>query len=278
MRRLEGKRVLITGGARGIGRALAVQLAAEGANTVLADVEQALLPDAADAVRASAGRVSTYTLDVTDSVSIAELRERLIRDEGPVDMLVNSAGVVFGGPFLEVSMEEHFKTYRVNLLGLVAVTRAFLPDLISRPQAHLVNIASASGFIGLPLASTYASSKWAVIGFTDSIRLELKMQGHHHVRAVAVCPSYVSTGMFDGARAPRMTRILTPEKVARLTVRAIKRNRPYVLTPWLVKVTPPLKGLLPDTIFNLVAKVFGATSGMDAWHGRGDIMGSPHER
>lgn len=266
MRRLEGKRALITGGARGIGLALAVRLAAEGSEIVLADLPGSPLPEAAGAV---GGTVSTYPLDVTDQSSIEGLRERIKREAGPVDILVNSAGVVFGGPFLEVPLEEHLKTYRVNVLGLVAVTRAFLPDLIARPRGHLVNIASASGFIGLPLGSTYASSKWAVIGFTDSIRLELKMQRYGHVRATAVCPSYVRTGMFDGAKAPRLTRLLTPEKVADLTVRAIKRNRPYVLTPWLVKVTPPLKGLLPDAIFNLVAKGFGATSGMSTWRGRG---------
>jgi NAD(P)-dependent dehydrogenase (short-subunit alcohol dehydrogenase family) len=266
MRRLEGKRVLITGGARGIGLALAVRLAAEGSEIVLADLPGSPLPEAAQAV---GGTVAHYALDVTDQASIDDLQNRVKREAGPVDILVNSAGVVFGGPFLEVPLDEHLKTYRVNVLGLVALTRTFLPDLIARPRAHLVNIASASGFIGLPLGSTYASSKWAVIGFTDSIRLELKMQGYRHVRATAVCPSYVGTGMFDGARAPRLTRILTPEKVARLTVRAIKRNRPYVLTPWLVKLTPPLKALLPDAIFNLVASGFGATSGMASWRGRG---------
>jgi short-subunit dehydrogenase len=265
MRRLEGKRVLVTGGARGIGRAIAVSLAAEGAEILLADLEESLLPQAAEEV---GGKVSAYPLDVTEQRSIEILRQRIKSDGGPIDILVNSAGVVFGGPFLEVPLEEHLTTYRVNVLGLVAVTRTFLPDLIARPRGHVVNIASASGFIGLPLGSTYASSKWAVIGFTDSLRLEMKMQGYRHVRATAVCPSYVRTGMFDGAVAPRLTRILTPEKVARLTVRAIKRNRPYVLTPWLVKVTPPLKGVLPDSIFNLVARGFGATSGMASWHGR----------
>jgi len=278
MRQLDGKRVLITGGARGIGHAIALRLAAEGCKIVLTDLKQELLPEAAAAISAAGGDVSTYALDVTEGEAIAELRERLNRGKGPIDLLINSAGVVFGGSFLEVPLEQHFLTYRINLLGLVAVTRAFLPDLISRPEAHLVNIASAAGFIGLPMGSTYASSKWAVIGFSDSIRQELKSQRHRHVRVSIICPSYVSTGLFGGARAPRLTRILTAERVAELTVAAIKKNRSYMLTPWLIKITPALKGLLPTPIFELTSKLFGATSGMKSWQGRGGIMGPQDER
>jgi len=278
MRRLAGKRVLITGGARGIGRALAIRLAAEGCELILTDVEQDLLPEAVDAVSAAGAKAAAYPLDVTDGSAIAQLRERLHREQGPIDLLINNAGVVFGGGFLEVPLEQHFRTYNINVLGLVAVTRAFLPDLIARPEGHLVNIASAAGFIGLPAGTTYASSKWAVVGFSDSIRQELVAEGYGHVRVSIICPSYVSTGLFDGARAPRLTRILTPERVADLTVKAIKKNRSYMLTPWLVKVTPALKGLLPTPLFELVSKVFGATSGMTAWHGRGGIMGRSNER
>jgi all-trans-retinol dehydrogenase (NAD+) len=278
MRRLAGKRVLITGGARGIGRALAIRLAAEGCELILTDVEPNLLPEAAAAVVAAGGQAATYKLDVTDLDAITQLRERLLREQGPIDLLINNAGVVFGGGFLEVPLEQHFRTYQINLLGLVAVTRAFLPDLIGRPEGHLVNIASAAGFIGLPQGATYASSKWAVVGFSDSIRQELAAEGYGHVHVSIICPSYVSTGLFDGARAPRLTRILTAERVAELTVRTIKKNRSYMLTPWLVKMTPALKGLLPTPLFELTSKLFGATSGMTAWHGRDGIMGRSNER
>ena len=137
MRQLEGKRVLITGGARGIGHAIALRLAAEGCKIVLTDLEQGLLPEAAAAISATGGEVSTHALDVTNGEAIAELRGRLNREEGAIDLLVNSAGVVFGGSFLEVPLEQHFLTYHINVLGLVAVTRAFLPDLIARPEAHI---------------------------------------------------------------------------------------------------------------------------------------------
>jgi short-subunit dehydrogenase len=168
----------------------------------------------------------------------------------------------------DVSWQRHLLTYDVNLLGLVSVTRCFLPELIGRPESHLVNVASAAGLLGLPFATTYASSKWAVIGFSESIRLELKQQGHRHVGVSVICPSYVDTGMFNGTRPPRATRMLTPERVADLTVRAILRNRPRVLTPWLVKIVPAVRGVLPPRLVDLVSRVFGVDSGMVTWRGR----------
>ena len=267
MRRFENKRVLITGSARGIGRAIAERFARENAELLLTDLDGDELERTAEQLRAAGARVATYPLDVTDRAAVERTRSAVHADGGPIDLLVNNAGVVFGGPFLEVPLEHHELTYRVNVLGLVSTTHAFLGDLISRPEGHLVNVASASGLIGLPYGSTYASSKWAVIGFSESIRLELALQGHRHVGVTAVCPSYVTTGLFDGARPPRTTRMLTPERVADLLVRGVRRNRPHVRAPWLVKITPPLKGVLPTWLFDRISWIFGSTSSMKAWRG-----------
>src|SRR5262249_49648729 len=149
--------------------------------------------------------------------------------------------------------EKHLTTYRVNTLGLVAMTHAFLPDLIAGGDGHVVNVASASGFIGLPFGATYASSKWAVIGFSQSLALELELQGHGHLHVTAICPSSAATGLFDGAKAPRTTRLLTADRVAELTTKAVLANAPYVRTPWLVRVTPILKALTPFRLFYRVA-------------------------
>jgi len=268
MTRLAGKRVLITGGGRGIGLALALRFAREGAEALIADLDEAVLPEAVAAVRAAGGAAEGYRLDVTEVASIRSLRERLAGESRLPDLLVNNAGTVFGGPFLDVPLERHLRTYAVNLVGLAAVTRVFLPDLIARPEAHVVNIASAAGLIPLPLGATYASSKAGVVGFSDSLRLELELQGVRHVRITTVCPSYVSTGLFDGARAPRTTRILTPERLAGLVVRAVVRNRPYLRTPWLVKITPMVRALLPLSVYHRVQGLFGVNRGMASWKGR----------
>ncbi len=268
MRDLKNKRTLITGGAAGIGRAIAERLVPEGAELVLADMNEQSLNETLEDLEAVGGKASGYTLDVTDTDSIFRLRDRIHEELGPIDILINNAGIVFGGPFLEVPLEKHVRTYRVNVEGTVAMTYAFLPDLVARPEGHIVNIASAAGFIGVPWGSTYSSSKWAVIGFSESLRLELEMTGHESVKVTTVCPSYVSTGLFEGARPPRLTSLLTPETLAQEVVSGIKQGDLYVLTPWLVRVTPVLKGLLPTRLFDAIAWSLGASSSMVHWKGR----------
>ena len=268
MQDLQRKRALITGGAQGIGLALATRLSAEGVEILLVDIDHTALEIAADRISSSGGLVRTYRADVTDIDGILALRDTVHTEAGSIDILVNNAGIVCGGMFLDVPINSHMQTYNVNTLGLVAMTHAFLPDLIAGPEGHLVNVSSASGFIGLPFGSTYASSKWAVIGFSESIRLELDMMDNRHVGVTTVCPSYVSTGLFEGAKPPRATKFVTPEKLSHLTVDAIKHNRPFVLTPWIVKVTPLLKGILPRRLFDSVTGLLGANQGMQNWTGR----------
>jgi len=278
MQSLTGSRVLITGAGSGIGRAIAERAAGLGAEILAADLRLDAAEATADAIRRTGRQARGLGVDVTEHDSVAALRARVLDEGGPIDVLVNNAGVVFGGPFLDVPIDRHLATYRVNVEGVVQMTHAFLPDLIGRPSAHLVQIASASGFLGLPFGSTYASSKWAVLGLSESIRMELRQLGHRHVGVTAVCPSYVQTGMFDGARAPGMTRLLTPQRVAALTVSAILRNKPYVLAPWLVHVSPLLNAVLPRPVLDAVAGLFGVTTSMADWRGHGAPGGSGPER
>jgi len=267
MKTLSLARVLITGAAQGIGRELALVFADEGAELILTDIRREQLERTRDEVRARGVRCASHVLDVTDPAAIAAVRERVHGEVGQISVLVNNAGVVFGGPFLEVPLPRHLTTYRVNIEGVVAMTHAFLPDLVAQPEAHLLNIASASGLLGLPFGSTYASSKWAVIGFSESIRLELKLLGHRQVGVTAACPSYVATGMFAGAQAPRTTRMLSPPALAQRIVGAVKRNEVFVYEPWLVKVTPMVKSLLPVKVSDLISDLFGATKSMTSWRG-----------
>ena len=268
MSKLEGKRVLITGGAQGIGFEMAIKFAERGAEIVLADIDEGKLVEAKAKLEERGITAWGFRVDVTNPPSIASLRAQINAEAGPIDVLVNNAGVVFGGPFTKTSLDDHFKTYEVNVLGLIAMTHAFLDDLVARPEAHLVHIASASGFIGLPYGSTYASSKWAVIGFGESIRAELNLQGHEHVHHTIVCPSYIGTGMFEGAEAPKATQILEPEYLAEKVVRAVERNKLHVLEPFMVKLTPLIRDLLPTALYDRMSHLFGADTSMAHWTGR----------
>jgi short-subunit dehydrogenase len=267
MRDLNNKRVLITGGGHGLGRDLALAFAGAGAEMIVTDRNLAGAEETVKLVEAAGGRGAAYALDVTELDAIGQFRQRLHAEHGPIDVLINNAGIAHGGAFLDVPVENHLATYRVNALGLVAMAHAFLPDLIARPEGRLVIIASASGLIALPYASTYASSKWAALGFSESIREELRILGHGHVRVTAVCPSYIDTGMCDGVKIPRFTRMLRSPQVAERVLRAVQSNRDLVLTPWLVYVTPFTKAMLPPPLFRKVADFFGITGGMVGWYG-----------
>lgn len=263
MTEIAGKLVLITGGAQGIGLEMAKRFAAGGAKLILTDVNESALSAAVAAIPGTAG----YSMDVTNESQIAAVRKKILHKHGRVAILVNNAGVVFGGEFLATPMAKHRLTYEVNSIGLVAVAHAFLPDLIAEPESHVVTIASASGMIGLPYGATYASSKWSALGFAESIRLEMHELGHDHVKFTAVNPGYIKTGMFDGVAEPKMLPFLTPEGIAERIVAAVQANEVYVNEPFLVKLVPALRGLLPVHWRDKVLWDLGVTSSMKKWRG-----------
>ncbi|MEI6667857.1 MAG: SDR family NAD(P)-dependent oxidoreductase [Acidobacteriota bacterium] len=268
MRTLLGKVVIVTGAASGIGRGLAHRFAAAGGRIAIADLDAVGAQRVANEIVGLGGQAGAFGVDVTSATSARELRDAVLARMGAIDVLVNNAGIVHGGAFLDVPLEQHLATFRVNVEGLVTITHAVLPVLLTRPEAHVVTIASASSFVGLPFGTTYGASKWAALGFTESLRIELRQLGHTHVGLTAVCPSYVGTGMFSGVQPPRLTRWLTPDRVADLTVRAVLANKATVLTPWLVKLTPLLRGVLPRRVFDVVAAAFGVNTSMASWRGR----------
>jgi len=263
---LHGKRVLITGGGRGLGRALAQRFALAGADVIVTDLDGA----AAEKVASELKTAAAYPLDVTDAANVRIVQHRILADGGPIDVLVNNAGVVFGGPFAEVPLAQHQLTIAVNLGGMLNVTHAFLPDLVTRPAAHIVNVVSASAFIPLPNGAAYAASKWGALGFCESLWEELRLLGHRHVGVTAVCPSFIDTGLFAGATPPRLTRWLTAESVADATVRGVLRGEPLVLLPRRIRRLLALGGLLPWPLWRRVVAWSGVGTSMSGWRGRPD--------
>ena len=267
MNNLIDSTVLITGGAGGIGTAIARAFGAEGSRIILADIDAAGLENAQRALQDLGHSCEVQPLDVTSPQSIEEARDQIHDRVGPIQVLVNNAGIVHGGAFLDVPLEHHLRTYRVNVEGVVTMTHIFLSDLLVADRGHLVNMASASGYIGLPYGSSYASSKWAVIGFSESIRLELEKQGHGHVGVTTVCPSYVDTGMFEGAKPPLLTKFLTPDQLAAKIVHAVQTGQDLLLEPFLAKITPFLAHALPRRVSDRLADLLGANTSMAAWQG-----------
>ena len=268
MSSFQSRNVLITGAGSGIGAGLARALAAEGATVVLAGRRLEAVQQVADEITASGGQAQAMQLDVGKIDTFASFRQQLTERVGRLDILINNAGVVFGGEFEKVPLEKHLETYQTNIVGLMALTHAFFEDLIASTQGHLVNIASASSFLGVPWGSTYASSKWAVLGFSESIRLELKERGYDQVTVTSVCPSYISTGMFDGVQTPMLSPFLTTEKVVRATVKGMQKRQAFVQEPMIVKHLDLLKGTLPLTLWDTVTKTAGISTSMKSWRGK----------
>jgi short-subunit dehydrogenase len=261
--KLDGKRVLITGAGHGLGRALALEFAAARCEIVVTDRDASRVEAVVGALHKSGWLAVGCELDVTKADQIRSVGA----SAGPIDVLINNAGVVFGGEFTSVPVERHLKTIEINLASLIAVTHEFLPDLLKRPESRIVNIASAAAVLALPLAASYAASKWGVLGFSDSLREELRRAGHRHVGVTAICPSYISTGLFEGARPARFTSLLTPERVARSVRRAVQREIDFVMLPRSAHVMYAMTRFLPRSMQQQVCRWLGVSNSMADWRG-----------
>ncbi|MFI5347049.1 MAG: SDR family oxidoreductase [Elusimicrobiota bacterium] len=259
--------VLITGGAGGIGKALAARFLTAGARVVLWDADAALLEAAARQL-SPLGDVRTYALDLTDREKVRETAARVQTEVGPVDVLDNNAGVVFGADFLTCTEEQLLRTIEVNVNAVMWCTRAFLPGMISRGRGHVVMMASAAGLLGVPGMAAYSASKHAVIGLAESIRLELRKSGARGVGMTIVCPSFVATGMFEGVRPPLLAPWLKPDALAGKIFDAVRHNRLYVREPIMVRIIPALKGIGSQTLLDWIGDILGMHSAMDRWTGR----------
>lgn len=267
MSRIEGTTVLVTGGASGLGRSLGARFLEAGAGELVVwDVDEAALERTKAELAAAGHRVVGEAVDVADPNAVAgaarALRQRGIR----VGVLVNNAGIVVGKPFAEHTAAEIERTMRINALAPMHVTRGLLADLRDT-GGHIVNIASAAGLVSNPGMSVYCASKWAMIGWSDSLRLELE-RSDAGVRVTTVTPYYIDTGMFAGVRSPVLP-ILRTDTVARRVVRAVERDRIFVRLPRIVGLVPLLRGLLPARWFDVVVgRWFGVYESMDAFRGR----------
>lgn len=268
MKNFASKKILITGAASGIGKLMAETFSQKGATVLLVDINIDEANRVATTIKSHGGKAHAYFCNLSDLESIKHLKSSVMSDGHRIDMLVNNAGVVFGGEFEKLSLDKHLLTYKINVDALVSMTHMFFDDLRNSHDAHVVNIASASGLIGLPYGTTYASSKWAVIGFSESLRLEMIERNIFNVHVTTICPSYISTGMFHGVKAPFLLPWLKPEYIVKKIIQGIENNSPFVKEPFVVKWVDTLKGILPIKLFNFVSKWLGVSSSMTHWKGR----------
>ena len=260
-----GTKVLITGGASGIGKLMGEIVLKKGAELIIWDISQERI-DETVAAFLKLGKVSGYRVDVSDPLQIASAAS-LVNQNGPVDILINNAGIVVGKYFHEHTVPEITRTMEINANAPMLVSLQFLPDMIDHKKGHLCNIASSAGLISNPKMSVYAASKWSVIGWSDSVRIEMQ-QLKTNVHVTTVTPYYINTGMFDGVRSSVLP-ILKPDRVARQIIRGIERNKIFVKMPWIIHIVRLCQGILPIPIFDfMVGKVLGIYRTMEHFEGR----------
>lgn len=240
-RHISGKVAIVTGAARGIGRATAKALLEQGCTVVVADLDQVAAQGVVRELSA-VGPVHNLPLDVTDPEAFVALVQRVEADVGPVDILVNNAGVMVLGGFDALDPRADQLQLDINVSGVIHGMRAVLPGMRERGRGHVVNIASAAGRVGLPFAAVYSATKFAVIGLTEGIRLEMEGSG---IDFSYVCPSLVDTELIAGAKRPRFPPVASPEDVANAVVRALKTGKVELYVPRITRISAVLPAVLP---------------------------------
>ncbi len=269
---VKGKNILITGGASGIGRLLGRLSIEKGATSVIIwDInEQNIEKVKSEHEVLADGRtgVHGFKVDVSDNEKVLEAYAATVAAVGQVDILVNCAGIVTGNKlFADNSADEIERTIRINTIAPMYVALAAIGDMIKRDSGHICNIASAAGMLSNPRMSAYAASKWGVIGWSDSVRIELQ-EIKSHVRITTVAPYYINTGMFDGVQS-KIFPILDPQKTAVKIMKAIEKDVDFKGIPFPFHFIRFWQGVLPTRFFDwFFGQVFGIYHTMDHFTGR----------
>jgi short-subunit dehydrogenase len=262
--RLKERTAVVTGAGSGIGRAIAQSLAQRGCHLALADISEAGLAETAGLVKSANVRVTSHKLDVADREAVAAFPDIVAAAHGRVALLVNNAGVAISGTFDQVSEHDFEWLFEINFWAVVRLTRAFMPLLKANDEARIVNLSSLFGLISPPGQTAYAASKFAVRGFSNSLRFEL--QGSN-VGVTVVHPGGIATKIADNARRPagtsntevneqieRARRVLTmpPAQAGEIIVKAVERRAARVLVGRDAKMMALLERLAPVSYWNIL--------------------------
>lgn len=248
---LRGTVGVLTGASRGLGVVIAEHLARAGVDLALAARGESELQEQAERLRALGVRAIAVPTDVTRPDDLERLVEQTEAELGPVDLLVNNAGIERYRLFEDYALDEIEAIVKTNLVAAQWLTRLVLPGMIARRRGHIVNVASAAGKIGEPYNLNYCASKHGMVGFTWGLRAEMRAR-RTGVSASVVCPTFVSgQGMFHdwskGAKPPLLAGVTTPDKVARAVVRAVEKDKAEIIVaPGLGPLVDVVHALSPD--------------------------------
>ena len=243
--------VAITGGGRGIGRAIAERLAAAGMRVAIGDIDAVSATTTAAGINGAIG----LPVDVSDPASFARFLDDVETALGPIGILVNNAGIMPIGPFLEHDAALAQRAVDINLHGPLNGMRAVLPGMRARGGGHIVNVASTAGVRGVPGAVVYSATKFAVVGMSEAVRQEFAAD---NVTVTTVLPSFTNTELIAGTSGLKGVATVEPSDVADAVAHAIARKKATVFVPGYLEPLAALQRILPNFVLDLVTKMIGA--------------------
>lgn len=223
-------------------------------------------------------RLYMYTCDISDKSMVEKKAKQTLKDLGRMDVLINNAGTVFAGRFCDVSSEQWDRLTSINLNSIYYTTGAFLPDMYRRNSGHVINVSSGAGLVGLPDLSVYCATKWAVYGFTESLRLEAMADKKSGISFTSVHPGILKEGLFEGSRLNLLGEILLPrvnkhDDIAKAVInRGVKKKRAVVKKPRNLHIGPFARAFIPDYFLNRLLILAGADRCMSEWRGHDKIQ------
>jgi short-subunit dehydrogenase len=259
--KVKNKVIIVTGGGSGMGRELALNLLSKGAKVVAIDINESSLQETASLAQSSKQSLITFVVDITNKEAVEEFRDKVIAQLGSVDGLINNAGII--QPFVrvnELSYEAIDRVMKVNFYGLLYMTKSFLPHLLTRPEAHIVNTSSMGGFLPVPGQTIYGASKAAVKLFTEGLHSELT---NTNVHVTVVFPGAVKTNISvnSGLKMPepsanqaKSMKILTADKAAEIIIDGMEHNAYRVLVGSDSKFMDFIYRLNPKSAATFIAK------------------------
>jgi len=266
MKDLQGKNVLITGGASGIGKIMARLLLERKAKVIIWDIDSLKIDEVISELSVF-GEITGIKVDVSNNQQVHDAAQQVKQKVSEVDLLINNAGIVVGKYFHEHSVDDIEKTMGINASAPMIITNEFLGDMLLRNAGHICNIASSGGLVANPKMSVYAASKWSLIGWSESLRLEM-LKLEKNVKVTTIMPYYINTGMFDGVKSK--IPILNPESAALTIVKAIEKDKKMVTIPgYLYRLSRIGQAILSINVFDWFAgDVLGIYKTMDDFKGR----------
>jgi len=255
--KIDGKTVLITGGCSGIGKIMGRICLEKGARQLIIwDINEAAIAATTEEF-STLGKVWGHKADISSASSVDEAYTATKQVCGDVDLLINCAGIITNNlTFAEQTDADINRTIDINTKGAMYVTLRVIRDMKSRATGHICNITSSAGMLALPKMALYTSSKWAAIGWSESLRIELQRE-KSPIHITTICPYFINTGMFDGIHS--FFKIQDPEVVARKTIRAIEHNRIYKGIPFPQHFIRLMQGIFPVKVFDFI---FGDVCGL----------------